>query len=277
MTLSKSSDNLALPRILCLHGGGVNAEIFRMQARCFISTLAPYFRLVFVDAPFECSPHYAILEVYGEFGPFRRWMRWLPEHPELSATAASDAITHALTAGMTADPGTGPWVGVLGFSQGSKLASSLLFTQQALRETLGRDASPWDFRFGVLMAGSAPPVVLDMRLQAPPGIDSPETLGFSFDAWPERPSADEEERALQPSEHLIRTPTIHIHGTRDPGLARHRQLLELYTEPGSAQLIEWDGDHRVPITKIEVEAMCNAIVALAQKVGVLDKSRVSTL
>ncbi|KAL5594064.1 hypothetical protein BROUX41_001117 [Berkeleyomyces rouxiae] len=273
MTVAKNiPQDLSLPRILCLHGGGVNAQVFRMQARCFTATLSAHFRLVFAEAPFECPAHAAIIEVYGNCAPFRRWLRWLPEHPEISAYEACGRIQSALQAAMDDDPGTGPWVGLFGFSQGSKMASSILFTQQALRETLGRSATPWNFRFGVLMAGAAPPVSLDMRIQAPPGIDTADKLGFAFDAWPSKPTdGDDDDMMLERSEHMIRIPTIHIHGLKDPGLARHRRLLELYSEPGSAQLIEWDGDHRVPITRFEVESMCKAIVALAEKVGVLRK------
>ncbi|PHH50774.1 Esterase tropF [Ceratocystis fimbriata CBS 114723] len=274
MTAAKEiPHDLALPRILFLHGGGGNAEVFRIQARSFITKLSAHFRLVFAEAPFECPPHNGVFEVYGKYAPFRRWLRWLPEHPEISPHEACSRIQNALKVAMDTDAGTGPWVGVFGFSQGSKMASSILFTQQALRETLGRAATPWNFRFGVLMAGAAPPVSLDMRIQAPPGIDTADKLGFSFNAWPNKPvtSDDEDIMMLERSDHLIRIPTIHIHGLKDPGLIRHQRLLELYSEPGSAQLIEWDGDHRIPIARADVDAMCKAIVSLAQKVGVLRK------
>lgn len=47
--------SLALPRILCLHGGGVTGDVFRLQARALIQAFKSRFRFVFVDAPFLCD------------------------------------------------------------------------------------------------------------------------------------------------------------------------------------------------------------------------------
>ena len=81
---------LPYPRILCLHGGGVTGEIFRAQARSLIKYL-PTFRLVFADAPFYCAPGPGIVPVYEDWGPFRRWLRWLPEHPEIDDESAAES------------------------------------------------------------------------------------------------------------------------------------------------------------------------------------------
>ncbi|KID61140.1 citrinin biosynthesis oxydoreductase CtnB, partial [Metarhizium hybridum] len=45
-------DTLSLPRILCLHGGGVNGTVFRLQCRAIIAQLGHRFRFVFMDAPY---------------------------------------------------------------------------------------------------------------------------------------------------------------------------------------------------------------------------------
>ena len=60
------------PRILCLHGGGVNRDVFRAQARSLIKAL-PSFRLVFADGPFYCAPGPGIVPVgwRSEPGVFR--------------------------------------------------------------------------------------------------------------------------------------------------------------------------------------------------------------
>ncbi|POR36343.1 Esterase LovG, partial [Tolypocladium paradoxum] len=73
------------PRVLCLHGGGVNAQVFRLQCRALVARLAPALRLVFADAPFASRPHEDIVGVYGDCAPFYRWLRWQPGHPELDA------------------------------------------------------------------------------------------------------------------------------------------------------------------------------------------------
>jgi predicted esterase len=251
---------LDLPRVLCLHGGGVNGEVFQMQCRNLIVQLKEHFRLCFVDAPFICEPHPSIVTVYGDHGPFRRWLRWRPEHGEIDDETASSQIEYQLKLAMEEDDergGTGPWVGLLGFSQGAKIAASLLFTQQKLEETVGKGASWADFRFGVLLAGRAPVVLLDSRLAPVPGVAAASELSTGFGSWPDR--GDTAQR--------IGLPTIHVHGLRDEGLQHHRRLLELYCEEGTTTLVEWDGEHRVPIKAHDVEAVAKEMIALGSKLG----------
>ena len=70
-------------------------------------------------------------------------------------------------------------------------------------------------------------------------------------------------------EHVLGLPTVHVHGMRDKGLELHRQLLEQYCEDGSARLVEWDGDHRVPIKKKDVAAVVDQIRDVAREMRVL--------
>jgi len=69
--------------------------------------------------------------------------------------------------------------------------------------------------------------------------------------------------------HILRLPTIHVHGLTDPGIHLHRRLLEQYCDPSSVTVIEWDGTHRVPIKKVDVEPIVNAILGVAEKTGAL--------
>jgi hypothetical protein len=88
-------DSRDLPRILCLHGGGVNAAIFEAQSRSLIKHLQHSFRLIWADGPFFCDPHSDIINVYGSYAPFRRWLRWLDEHSEIDAESCIDEIGYA--------------------------------------------------------------------------------------------------------------------------------------------------------------------------------------
>ncbi|KAF3358584.1 hypothetical protein VdG1_00144 [Verticillium dahliae VDG1] len=151
---------LPLPRILCLHGGGVNADIFAAQARALIARLAPYFRLVFVDGPFLCAAHEDIVAVYGELGPFRRWL-----------------------------PST------------------------------------------------------------------------QFEGLPEGITGDA---------HVLKLPTVHVHGLRDPGLEMHRVMMKSYCEEGTTRLVEWNGGHRVPIKQADVDAVVGEILSLGRELGLVD-------
>lgn len=242
---------LSAPRILCLHGGGVTAEIFALQARSLIRAL-PSFRLVFADGPFLCAAGPGIVPVYEDYGPFRRWLRWLPEHPEIDDESAVEEVMYNIATAKREDAGTGEWVGLLGFSQGAKLASSLLYDQQ-IRAERGGTAST-NYRFAVLLAGRSPLVSLCEASRSPacvqPGAISE---GFHYEGA---------------SPHVLRLPTIHVHGLNDAGLHLHRRMLTQYHDPKTATVIEWEGAHRVPIKKTDVEPIAAAIYRVAREHGV---------
>ncbi|KAF4998180.1 hypothetical protein FDECE_11857 [Fusarium decemcellulare] len=253
-TQSVPDDTLHLPRILCLHGGGVNAEVFELQCRALIYRLKSTLRLVFMQAPFISAPHPDIVSVYGEYGPFRRWLRWQPDHPEIEPEAAAEEIRYQCRRAMEDDPGTGEWVGILGFSQGAKIAASLLWTQQQVTAQFGEAESFTHFKFGVLMAGRAPLIMLDHRLQESPHVVDAALLSSEFKNWPETNEGD----------HVLSIPTLHVHGLRDPGAEHHRLLLNKYCETGTTILVEWDGGHRIPIKTHDVEAVTSKILELAE-------------
>jgi predicted esterase len=129
---------LHLPRILCLHGGGSNASVFRIQCRELIRQLNAYFRFVFVEAPFESDAGPDVTLVYSleEYGPFRRWFRFVSDrHPDVDPEEATALLDESLVAAMRDDDqkgATGEFVAVLGFSQGGKMAASLILRQQIL-------------------------------------------------------------------------------------------------------------------------------------------------
>ena len=263
--ISPSQSTLHLPRILCLHGGGTNARIFYQQTRTLRSQLQPYFRLCFADAPFICqSAGPDVTTVYGDLKPFRRWLRWLDAHPAIERKTAVEEVEAAIEAAMAEDDArnaTGDWVGILGFSQGAKVAASLLLRQQmrASQGTASRgNLATATFRFGVLMAGSAPLISLEPDGLVIPGLDDASQLSrFSLDS-------EEDPR----KECLLHLPTIHVHGLRDPGLARHRQLLAQYCEEGErTRLVEWDGDHRIPIKRNDAAAVVKQILDVAAEIG----------
>ena len=118
---------------------------------------------------------------------------------------------------------TGAWVGLLGFSQGAKMAASLLFTQQQRAEILGAANAGSDFRFAVLLAGRAPLVSLDPELVMSSALADASQSTLVFANSPDK--AD-----LEKWKHVLRLPTIHVHRRQDQGLHLHRRLLEQYCE-----------------------------------------------
>lgn len=233
---SKDIETLQRPRILCLHGGGTNARIFRAQCRALIHALAPYYRLCFAEAPLPSVPGPDVTSVYQDWGPFKAWM-------PLSAMGDchySDfqSIEDSLRQAMDDDDAlgaSGKWVGLLGFSQGAKISAALLYYQQRAPNFCA-SLFPDELRFAVLMAGRGPLV--------------------TFDPW-SRQSAQRETHA-----ELLSIPTLHIHGLQDEGLPLHRELMDVYCDQQTARLVEWDGDHRVPIKTADVKAVVQAILEI---------------
>ncbi|KAI1151944.1 serine hydrolase FSH [Nemania diffusa] len=263
---------LHLPRILCLHGGGTNARIFRAQCRVVSRLLEPHFRLVYAEAPYASSPGPDVVAVYAGDGPFKRWLRWLPTHEALEPQAAVRAIDDAIREAMDVDDAEGadgPWAGLLGFSQGAKLAASLLFREQqrAARRGTGRakqglgDDGVYDgWKFAVVLAGRAPLVNLEPGVFASSLLSDPAEIGLAG-------TADLMEMASE--RHVLRLPSIHVHGLTDPGLHLHQELFEQYTDPECTRLVQWDGGHRVVLKGTDVQPVVDAIIAVAKETGVL--------
>lgn len=256
-----------LPRLLCLHGGGVNAAVFRRQCRTFTRLLSPHFRLVFADGPYDSVAGPDVLSVYAAYGPFKRWLRWRPEHPAVNDHDAVLAIETCMTRAMEADNAEGAqgqWVGLLGFSQGAKIAASVLFETQLrndkarrLREFGGADThdegfAGGDWRFAVLLAGRAPLVALSDFERACNILDRPGEM---------RDPPDMGQRAA--NRLRLRMPTVHVHGLRDPGIGYHRAMWKDFTTSEVANVVEWDGDHRVPIKTKDVERIVQATLKAA--------------
>lgn len=265
MTLQQVEDRstLHLPRILCLHGGGTNARIFHAQCRVLRKQLSSRFRFCFAEAPFASQAGPDVVAVFRDFSPFKRWLRWLPEHPQIESQTAVEVIEESLYAAMREDDrkgATGEWVALLGFSQGAKMCASLLFRQQIRAQKLGISGARTNFRFAVLLAGRGPLVSLDPGLLMNPALVNASQIGLS--TFPD-------EHTLRKKEHVLRLPTIHVHGMRDQGLHLHRQLLEQYCEKGTTRLVQWDGDHRVPIKQKDVATLVAPILDLARETGVL--------
>lgn len=249
-------DTLHLPRILCLHGGGSNDAIFKSQCRRLIALLKSEFRFVFAQAPFPSEAGPDVMSVYSQWGPFRRWLRWRPDHPELRPEDAIKAIDESLEQAKHQDDAkgaTGPWVGLLGFSQGAKMCASLLYRQQVRQEQLGQRSGFSEYHFAILIAGRAPFVCLDTHLDLQTSLPNVSQITAA--------------KYHGPSPDVLRIPTVHVHGIRDPDVTLHRQLFSDFSSPESRRLVEWDGDHRVPLKYNDVSRVAHQIRELAIQTG----------
>lgn len=217
-----------------------------------------------------CDPHPDVVSVYGSYAPFRRWLRWLPEHAEIDTESCIEEIGYAIKSAMESDDlggGQGEWVGLMGFSQGAKLAASILLEQQAREQKAQREGSGIEtgfigipdlhWRFGILLAGRAPLSNLNPRVLESPALVQADALSEGFRFCEE---VDEDA--------VLRMPTLHVHGMADAGLHLHRILLHEYCSKESATLVEWEGAHRVPLKSKDVDRVVGAIYDLAQGTGV---------
>lgn len=251
---------LNLPRILCLHGGGTNARIFKIQCRKIAEDLKDEYRLVYVEAPFPSEAGPDVMEVFAKSGPFKRWLRFGPMHPAISAQAAVARLDQAIEAAMADDDergGSGAWTALLGFSQGAKMCASLLYRQQTQEADAaaagggGRVTFP-RFRFGVLLAGRGPFVSLEPDRAG--NATLPDASEFSL-------TQEREPRG----NHMLTIPTIHMHGLRDGGLEEHRKLYNEYCDPESRTLLVWDAGHRLPVKTDDVAPLVREIRRVARE------------
>ncbi|EQB55256.1 citrinin biosynthesis oxydoreductase CtnB [Colletotrichum gloeosporioides Cg-14] len=255
--------SLHLPRILCLHGGGTNSFVFKSQARSLIRQLGPHFRFVFTNAPFISDAGPNVLPLYKDCGPFRTWLPWAgAENIATDKEGVIAAIENSLHQAMEDDDGkgaTGPWVGLLGFSQGAKLCASLLFEQQLRAHPIEpphpneskRCYKGW--KFALLLHGIAPLVALSEEGEGEGMQNADQILGLFSEGF-----RFEEDKAKR----LLTIPTIHVHGLLDPGLPLGRKLLSGYCSNKSASVLEWEGDHRVPVKSDFVQKITIAILGV---------------
>jgi predicted esterase len=207
----------SLPSILCLHGAGTNSAIFNVQTIRLQRALSSKFNFIFLDAPFPGPPGPGVLPVFDSCEPFLRWTRSPGDSnlPEETKTLISTVCKET------------EFVGVLGFSQGAKLAAGLLLEQQVR----GRKG----FRFGVLLMAVSPPLV----------------SGLS-----------DEQRATK-----IAVPSVVVLGKEDPWRDEGRRLYDEFWEKGKANLLELEVGHRLPDLEAENQMVVDEILRLYRETG----------
>ncbi|KAK4178129.1 serine hydrolase FSH [Triangularia setosa] len=128
------------PKILFLHGSGTNPLIFRIQSRTLLSLLSPHFELVFLPGFHECPPGPGVLPFFEGAEPYLKWLDDSTPHEE-------EVHWPELVRLVDEVEKQGPFVGVVGFSQGAKAGMELVrYLENRERE----------MRFWVGVCGTAP-------------------------------------------------------------------------------------------------------------------------
>ncbi|KAI4232567.1 MAG: hypothetical protein L6R40_007353 [Gallowayella cf. fulva] len=231
MTVHTAIPKPDLPCLLCLHGGGTSAFIFSIQTRRLQRALAKHFRLVFVDGPFECPAGPGVLPFFEGMGPYRRWIN---EHG-----CDEDKVRPLLKQTMAEDGGN--FVGVLGFSQGARLALGLLHERQEKR------AEAFDeFGFGVFICGTYPPLGLSSAL-----FPVTPTAQFESQYWEERHG------------NILSIPTVQVLGVKDPFVHKSR-LLSQCSDPASTTILKFNMGHHLPVAPADTQRLANKVITLHQ-------------
>mmetsp|Transcript_34965 Transcript_34965/g.74598 ORF Transcript_34965/g.74598 Transcript_34965/m.74598 type:complete len:231 (-) Transcript_34965:151-843(-) len=120
---SCSSKEEVPPRVLVLHGDGLNAEILKIQFETLDQKLQrDQIELVFINGCEETDPH---PDLQGAEGTFYRYFNFNPERKKYDgAQGALDYVEDIIKK-------RGPFGGVIGFSQGGAVATLLAARQQS--------------------------------------------------------------------------------------------------------------------------------------------------
>ncbi|KAI9369565.1 serine hydrolase FSH [Aspergillus egyptiacus] len=249
------SQSSPLPRIACFHGGGSNASIYEIQCGFLSSLLSDTFQLEFFDAPFTRSAGPGVLPAFAGYGPYKSWF-----DPEASIdqdhdrrdgsgydVAGRDGVERVWRL-MQERSGAGEWVGVMGFSQGTRMAGGLLLDQQRREkwacngvdsngdgEAKVKAAGRPKLKFGVLCMGGGAPMESEVRFK------------------------------LKEPDNVIRIPTLHMHGLKDEYLQYGREQMAKYYDPATTTLYEINYHHAMPWVRAEAEELARQIKELYQK------------
>ncbi|KAL1619940.1 hypothetical protein SLS56_009907 [Neofusicoccum ribis] len=217
------------PKILCLHGGGANARIMEAQTARLGLIIRKHFDLVFLDAPIECEAGPGILPVFEGEEPFRRWHE--DAHAAAKGTAHARQMERVRQLLLGAIRQQGPFVGVLGFSQGAKTAMQLLLLQEERPQDVG------GIKFGVFTCGTVPPEDLLFAQRGGEGEAEAET---------QRPAT-------------VRVPTLHVIGDADPWRLESEKLPE-FCDAATRRVFPFKGGHHFPAIAAENQKMADLIL-----------------
>ncbi|KAL9114627.1 MAG: hypothetical protein Q9227_001305 [Pyrenula ochraceoflavens] len=220
-----------LPAILCLHGAGTSARIFRFQARNIASALKDHFRFVFLDAPVKSQPGPNVLPYFESVPPYWRWVTNIGRDGgsgtelEKREIKEVDQLLRRVIAEKEGG-GAGKFVGVMGFSQGCRVAAGLLLRQREWALTGHVDESFPKFRFGLFVGGGYPPI--------------------RFTDGPVQSEA-------------IDVPTVHAAGRDDPQFVPTMKLISECSALRASEY-EFTGGHHMPMVMAESRLLANLVL-----------------
>jgi hypothetical protein len=201
-----------------------------------------------MTAPFPSPAGPGILPFFDGCGPF---YRWLPPTEKVNIEAMRTGSSTAFLAPEVEDlvkstvlrirAAGGSVVGLIGFSQGTKVVAGLLRASE-IRKQVGKEEEGWcDFGFGLSVCASYPPGLVPSSIAA-----------MVADPWGEK----------------IRLPAFHVQGRQDEWMWAGQGMIERHYEEGEGrtEVVVWDMGHHYPVEVEQSERMAEWMVAAAKRV-----------
>ncbi|KAE8146939.1 serine hydrolase FSH [Aspergillus avenaceus] len=240
-------------KILCLHGKGTSAAIFKSQTTSMRARLKdPSITFDFIDGPYTSTPAPGI----DLFYPPPYYSFW-----------EEDAVTNVLAARdwlLDVIAKQGPYDAVMGFSQGCSLGATVL-----LRHAYETPFAPPPFKAAFFICGGAPLGILEtVGYRLPAEIregdlasrralmsqaDSRSILEKGRERWDAGGEVVDVERVRGVMEGAgevkIAVPSVHVYGSRDPRFVAGVQLSGVAVERGR-RCFDHGGGHDIPRTEM---------------------------
>lgn len=144
-----------MPRILCLHGHGTSASIFRSQTAAFRSKLDDSYVFDFIDAPFLSQGAPGVNTIY-KTQTYTWWPQGTPESIRFAHKWVSDYARE-----------NGPYDAFCCFSQGCSLTATMALYHSMNSNNPDLEALP--FPAAIFICGGVPfPALEDMGLEVSP-------------------------------------------------------------------------------------------------------------
>ncbi|KAL5380845.1 hypothetical protein PMIN06_005125 [Paraphaeosphaeria minitans] len=261
-TLANATLSMAKPTLLAFHGSGSNDTIHYVQLARISRFLKPHFEIEALCGPIESAAGPGILPFFDGCGPFYRWAppsdivnasnspTYGPMIPEVYSLIEA-AVARARRKGSNV-------VGVIGFSQGTRVVAGLLKASQ-IQRVLAKEGEgeglEWlaDIRFGLSVCSSFPPALVPAAV-----LEAVENSGRDEDR----------KKALLKEKVLL--PALHILGNQDEWAWAGKLLIgnayETDVEPkgevekGKNGVYEFAMGHHYPVQPEDTEKVANWVL-----------------
>jgi pimeloyl-ACP methyl ester carboxylesterase len=219
------------PKLLFLHGAGTNAAIFRIQSRNLAALLKTHFELVYLDGFLPSPPGPGVLPFFEGAGPYLKWLCDEPVRDEALHWQCADGVDRLVAEYRR----LGPFVGVVGFSQGAKAGMYLVRRLEELNEA-------GELRIFVAVCGT-----------------SPFEGGREVDGQEEENGIRKEGFRESLEKGLVKTESVHVIGDNDPWRVPSETLVGFFEGP--KRVVRFKGAHHMPVEEEVNKLVVDLILA----------------